>query len=107
MEKLLQIEHLNASVNNTPIIKNFNLIINEHEVHVIMGPNGCGKSTLSKVLAGHPSYEVTNGKVIFSNNLISVDGDVNLNISNKFIPGIYLIKYKTAHEESVEKMIVQ
>jgi len=67
MEKLLEIEHLNASINNTQIIKDFNLLINEHEVHVIMGPNGCGKSTLSKVLAGHPSYEVTNGRVLFSN----------------------------------------
>jgi len=49
----------------------------------------------------------TFGKVIFSNNLISVNGNVNLNINNKFIPGIYLIKFKTTHEESVEKMIVQ
>ena len=49
----------------------------------------------------------TMGKVIFSNNVISVNGDVNLNINNKFRPGIYLIKYKTAHEESVEKMIIQ
>jgi Fe-S cluster assembly ATP-binding protein len=32
-----------------------------------MGPNGCGKSTLSKVLAGHPSYEVNEGSVTFSN----------------------------------------
>jgi hypothetical protein len=49
----------------------------------------------------------TLGKVIFSNNVVSVGGDVNLHINNKFTPGIYLIKYKTAHEESVEKMIVQ
>jgi hypothetical protein len=49
----------------------------------------------------------TMGKVIFSNNVISVNGDVNLNINNKFTPGIYLIKYKTAHQESVEKMIIQ
>ena len=49
----------------------------------------------------------TMGKVIFSNNVISVNGDVNLNINNKFIPGIYLIKYKTAREEAVEKMIIQ
>ena len=49
----------------------------------------------------------TFGKVIFSNIIYSVGGDVNLNINNKFTPGIYLIKYKTAHEESLEKMIVQ
>ena len=67
MAQLLKIEKLNASINNTQIIKNFNLNIEESEIHVIMGPNGCGKSTLSKVLAGHPSYEVNEGSVTFSN----------------------------------------
>ena len=67
MVQLLKIEKLNASINNTQIIKNFNLNIEESEIHVIMGPNGCGKSTLSKVLAGHPSYEVNEGSVTFSN----------------------------------------
>jgi Fe-S cluster assembly ATP-binding protein len=66
MAQLLKIEKLNASINNTQIIKNFNLNIQENEIHVIMGPNGCGKSTLSKVLAGHPSYQVNEGSVTFS-----------------------------------------
>ena len=36
-----------------------------------MGPNGCGKSTLSKILVGHPSYQIENGKIDFCNqNLI-------------------------------------
>ena len=30
-----------------------------------MGKNGCGKSTLSKVLVGHPDYEITAGSVTF------------------------------------------
>ena len=67
MIKLLDIKNLNASINNTQIIKDFNLTVNENEIHVIMGPNGCGKSTLSKVLAGHPSYEIMSGNVKFSN----------------------------------------
>ena len=67
MTKLLEIEKLNASINNKQIIKDFNLTVNENEIHVIMGPNGCGKSTLSKVLAGHPSYEIISGNVKFSN----------------------------------------
>ena len=74
MAQLLKIEKLNASINNTQIIKNFNLNIEENEIHVIMGPNGCGKSTLSKVLAGHPSYEVNEGSVTFSNkNLLALE----------------------------------
>ena len=63
-----------------------------------------GRSTNEKV---NIQMINTMGKVVFSNNVISVNGDVNLNINNKFTPGIYLIKYKTASEEAVEKMIIQ
>ena len=62
---LLEIEDLYARVGEKEIIKDFNLTINEGEVHAIMGPNGAGKSTLSYVLTGKPGYEVTSGKVWF------------------------------------------
>jgi len=32
-------------------------------VVALMGPNGCGKSTLALALMGHPSYEITDGSV--------------------------------------------
>ena len=62
---LLEIEDLYARVGKKEIIKDFNLTINEGEVHAIMGPNGAGKSTLSYVLTGKLGYEVTSGKVWF------------------------------------------
>ena len=62
---LLEIEELHARVGDKEIIKNFNLTINEGEIHAIMGPNGAGKSTLSYVLTGKPGYEVTSGSVRF------------------------------------------
>ena len=65
MSVLLEIEDLHAKVGDKEIIKNFNLTINEGEVHAIMGPNGAGKSTLSYVLAGKPGYEVTSGSIRF------------------------------------------
>src|SRR2546428_13494573 len=41
-----------------------------------MGPNGSGKSTLAKVLAGHPSYEVTEGEVLYEGkNLLELPPD--------------------------------
>ena len=62
---ILDIQNLEASIENKKILKNLNLKINENEIHVIMGPNGSGKSTLSKIIAGHPSYLVEKGTIEF------------------------------------------
>ena len=64
-KNVLEITDLNVSIEKKDILKNFHLKINENETHVIMGPNGCGKSTLSKVLAGHPAYQIKNGNIVF------------------------------------------
>jgi Fe-S cluster assembly ATP-binding protein len=41
-----------------------------------MGPNGGGKSTFAKSLAGHPAYEITGGKIAFrGENLLELSPD--------------------------------
>jgi Fe-S cluster assembly ATP-binding protein len=46
------------------------------EIHAIMGLNGSGKSTFSKVLAGHPDYEITSGTVLFEGkNLLEMEAE--------------------------------
>ena len=65
MTALLEIKNLHAKVGNKEILKGLNLVIDAGEVHAIMGPNGCGKSTLSAVISGHPSYTVTEGEILF------------------------------------------
>jgi len=62
---ILEVRNLCASVQGTPILKNMNFTVKSGEVHAIMGLNGSGKSTFSKVLAGHPDYEITSGTVLF------------------------------------------
>jgi Fe-S cluster assembly ATP-binding protein len=57
----LVIEKLNVSIAENQILKDFALTVPKGEVHAIMGPNGTGKSTLAKALAGHPDYAVTSG----------------------------------------------
>jgi len=64
---MLNVKNLNVSINEKEILKNFNLDINEGEIHVIMGPNGVGKSTLSKVLIGDSNYKITSGDINFYN----------------------------------------
>ena len=65
LDKMLTISHLCVRVGNTRILQDFSLSIAPGQVHAIMGPNGTGKSTLVKVLAGHPCYEIESGSVTF------------------------------------------
>src|SRR5258708_28121942 len=59
----LVIKDLHISIGEKAIVKGLNLTVRQGEVHAIMGPNGTGKSTLAKAIAGHPDYTITGGDV--------------------------------------------
>jgi len=63
---ILEIKDLKASINTNEILKNLNLKVYKGEIHAIMGPNGSGKSTFSKVLSGHPTYDILSGDILFN-----------------------------------------
>ncbi|HNS63834.1 MAG TPA: Fe-S cluster assembly ATPase SufC [Anaerolineaceae bacterium] len=72
----LEIRNLHVQINGKEILKGFTLDLPKGEVHAIMGPNGTGKSTLAYTLMGHPSYEVTEGEVIFKGqNILDLEPD--------------------------------
>ena len=63
-EPLLEITDLYiTSEDGTEILNGVTLLINEGETHALMGPNGCGKSTLASTLLGSPEYVVTRGTI--------------------------------------------
>lgn len=60
---LFAFEDLHVSVEGNEIVKGVSLSVKAGEKHALMGPNGSGKSSLANALMGHPSYQVTRGKI--------------------------------------------
>jgi len=68
---MLRIDDLNVNVKDKKILKNFNIEINDGEVHAIMGPNGTGKSTLSRIIMGDKEYEIASGCIYYNDVLLN------------------------------------
>jgi len=60
----LEIQDLHVSIGEKEIVKGLSLTIKGGEIHAVMGPNGTGKSTLAKAIAGHPDYAITGGDIL-------------------------------------------
>lgn len=60
---MLKINDLTVKVLDKVILEDFNLEIKPGEIHVLMGQNGAGKSTISKVLLRDTHYEVSKGSI--------------------------------------------
>ena len=74
---LLEIKDLHvSSADGVEILHGVNLEIGRDETHVLMGPNGTGKSTLGYAITGNPAYTVTSGEIVFDGENI-VDMPVN------------------------------
>jgi len=84
-KKLLNINNLRVNIENKEILKGLNLDIGTGEIHVIMGPNGGGKSTLAYTLMGHPKYEVIEGEMKLNDEIIN-----DLSADKRAKQGIFL-----------------
>lgn len=112
-DTLLDIKNLHANVGvaDVEILKGLNLSVGRGEVHAIMGPNGSGKSTLAYVLAGHPSYVVTEGDVLLDGESIMglaaeerARAGIFLSFQNPVeVPGVRLSEFLRAGYNSVRK----
>ena len=106
-EPLLVVEDLHVKVEDKEIIKGLNLTMQRGEVHVLLGQNGTGKSTLAYALAGHPSYVVTQGRVRFNGaDLLAMEADARARAgvflafqSPTAVPGVSVANFlRTAYQ---------
>ena len=114
MKELLQIKDLYVNAGKKQILKGLNLTINKGEVHVIMGPNRAGKSTLANCIFNNPEYTKISGKIDFEGeniNDLSTDKIAKKGIFMSFqspeeIPGISCLNFlKTAKNKIQEKPV--
>lgn len=64
-KQLLKVNDLHVAVEEKEILHGVNLEVGKGETHVLMGPNGTGKSTLGYALMGNPRYTISSGKIWF------------------------------------------
>ena len=93
---MLSIRNLFVEVEDKKILNDFSLDIKPGEIHAIMGPNGTGKSTLSKVIMGNNSYKVVDGSIIFDGKDIT-----NLEVDERAKMGIFLCMQSPISVEGV------
>ncbi len=82
---LLKITGLHVSVGDKEILHGVDLTVNSDETHVLMGPNGTGKSTLGYAITGNPAYTVTEGDIVFGGESI-----VDMSVNERAKKGIFL-----------------
>ena len=93
---MIKIKNLNVEINGKKILKDFNLEINDGEVHALMGVNGAGKSTLVKAISGHYDTNITSGTIEYNGKditALSADQRANEGIFLSFqspveVPGV-------------------
>ncbi len=92
---MFEISNLTLSVNNKELFNNLNLKINSGEIHVLMGKNGVGKSSIAKAIMGDNNYKV-DGSIKYNGKEIT-----KMSISDRAKEGIYLLNQSPIQVEGV------
>jgi len=73
-KNILTISNLYVNAGDKEILSGVDLEVGYGQTHVLMGPNGTGKSTLGLALMGSPKYEITKGNIVFDGEDITEEG---------------------------------
>ena len=84
-KELLRIRDLHVCAEDKEILHGVDLTVGRDETHVLMGPNGTGKSTLGYAVTGNPAYSITGGSVNFDGEDIT-----GLPVNERAKKGIFL-----------------
>lgn len=94
---MLEIKNIDVQTKDKKkILEQFSLNIAPGEVHAIMGPNGTGKSTFSKVLMGSPEYEISSGDILYFGKSI-----LDISVDERARQGIFLVNQNPVSIEGV------
>ena len=113
-KELLNIKDLHVNAEDKEILKGIDLKINKGEVHVIMGPNGSGKTTTANAILNNPEYIKNKGSITFEGEDItdmSTDKIAKKGVFMSFqlpeeIPGISVTNFlKTAKNKVTGKPV--
>jgi len=62
---LLEVEKLSVEVEGRTVVRRADLSMGKGEIHVLLGPNGSGKTTFLRAIMGLPGYNIVEGRVFF------------------------------------------
>jgi Fe-S cluster assembly ATP-binding protein len=94
---MLKIKDLFVSIDGHEILKGINLSLGKGDLVVIFGPNGCGKTTLLKVIMGISGSKIQKGEVFFKGKKIN-----NLAVDKRALMGIGMMYQKAPKLKGVK-----
>ena len=98
-DKLLELKNVSAGYNDTKIIHDVSLFINEGEIVALMGPNGAGKSTILKSIFGLIEHT---GNILYEGEKIHPAPDQLVKMGIAFVPQGRRVFNNLTVEENLE-----
>ncbi len=96
MKPLLEIGQITFTADSKSVLDNLNLVVQEGEIHALIGTNGTGKSTLARLVMGCEGYHINSGEIIFAQQKID-----QYSIQKRASLGISMVWQEPAYFEGI------